>query len=109
MTDFVLENAREQAINPPEEEVEERLPLLPTRKASTNSINRLHRERQRTRSKLAQRRDIDDEEDDETEEEQMIGRQGGDSITANHHYTFNMPGMPANRSEVPYMLLGCVI
>lgn len=111
ITEFVRENSREPATREPEEE-EEKQPLVPIRKVSTNAVGRVYRERQRVRSRLSQRRkgtmDEDDDEDD-TEDEQLVGRQGGDSITANHHYTFNMPGMPANRSEVPYMLLGCVV
>ena len=59
----------------------------------------------RAQSRIAKQGIEEDERgcDSETEEE---GYTRGGPI--NHHYTFNMPGLPANRAKVPYMLLGCV-
>lgn len=109
ITELVRENSRELEAKEPIEEETSKLPLVASRKVSTNAVSRVYRERHKARSRLAQqRRETVDESDEETEDEQLMARQGGDSITANHHYTFNMPGMPADRSEVPYMLLGYV-
>jgi len=105
----VLGTARERPSK--EEREEERLPLVPTRRVSTNAVSRIYRERYKARNKATgrQRRPLEEENDDsESEDELVASRQGVESITANHHYTFNMPSVPANRSEVPYMLLGYV-
>jgi hypothetical protein len=96
-----------------EDDEEEKLPLVPTRRMSTHAVNRVYRERNKTRNRASQRRkgiveEDDSDSNDNEEDERLVGRQGVDSVTANHHYTFNMLGVPANRSEVPYMLLGCV-
>lgn len=102
------------AVHTREETEDADLPLVPTRRVSTHAANRVYRERHRARNRATRRRkgvaeeEEDGDSDDTEEDERLVGRQGVDSITANHHYTFNMPGVPVNRSEVPYMLLGCV-
>ena len=70
-------------------------------------------------SSLAKQRSVVEEPQDETDEvtseDEVEGARRkpslrmGDSITSNHHYTFNMPTAPAPKSEVPYVLLGCVV
>jgi hypothetical protein len=79
--------------------------VVPARKVSTNAVKRVIKGRRRAQSRIAKRSVEEDEKgsDSETEDEGYT-REG----PINHHYTFNMPGLPANRSEVPYMLLGCV-
>ncbi|CCA73287.1 hypothetical protein PIIN_07242 [Serendipita indica DSM 11827] len=69
-------------------------------------------------SSLVKQTSVVDEPQEETDEassgeEHEEGRRKssikkGDSITSNHHYTFNMPTAPAPKSEVPYLLLGYV-
>ena len=78
---------------------------LPVRKVSTNAVKRVIKSRWRAQSRVAKRGIKEDGKgsDSETEDEGYT-REG----PVNHHYTFNMPGLPANRSEVPYMLLGWV-
>ena len=78
---------------------------VPSRKVSTNAVKRVFKGRRRAQSRIG-RQSIEEDEggcDSETEEEGYT-REG----PINHHYTFNMPGLPANRAKVPYMLLGCV-
>jgi len=80
--------------------------VLPARKVSTNAVKRVVKWRRRAQSQIAKRSTKEDEKgsDSETEDERYT-REG----PINHHYNFNMPGLPANRSEVPYMLLVCVV
>ena len=75
---------------------------LPARKVSTNAVKRVVKWRQRAQSRIAKRSIEEDERgyDSETEEEGYT-KEG----LINHHYTFNMPGSPANHAD---MLLGCV-
>jgi len=79
--------------------------VLGARKVSTNAVKRVIKGRRHAQSRIAKRSVERDEigSDSETEDEGYT-RDG----PINHHYTFNIPGLPANRSEVPYMLLGCV-
>lgn len=79
-----------------------------TRKDSQGAVRRVFRERHRAHSRRSKSRAITEEDSNQydefsTDEDQHAGP---DSITSNHHYTFNIPSMPINRSEVPYMLLG---
>ncbi|PVF93420.1 hypothetical protein CPB86DRAFT_715486 [Serendipita vermifera] len=80
------------------EEQDESFSLVPLRKTSTSGVK-------------AQRsiiREEEDEDEGELTDDAPQARIHGDSITANHHYTFNMPNAPESRSEIPYMLLGYV-
>ena len=81
---------------------EQAVATLPARKVSTNAVKRVIKGRRRAQSRIAKRSIEEDENgcDSETEEEEYT-REG----LINHHYTFNMPGLPANRAD---MLLGCV-
>jgi hypothetical protein len=85
------------------------LTTIPTRKVSTSAVKRVYRERQQVRSRGVKKASIV-EEDEGSDTEEYSGEENQprrtDSITSNHHYTFNMPGIPADRSQVPYMLLG---
>lgn len=95
-----------------ENDQNENLAVVPTRKVSTSAVKRVYRERQRARSRGSRRQGILEEEEEESTTDEYSGDENqlnrNESITSNHHYTFNMPGIPADRSEVPYMLLGCV-
>ena len=84
---------------------EKAVATVPSRKVSTNAVKRVFKWRRRAQSRRAKQGIEEDERgyDSETEEEGYT-REG----PINHHYTFNMPGLPANRAKVPYMLLGCV-
>ena len=81
---------------------EKAVATLPVRTVSTNAVKRVIKWRRRAQSRIAKRSIEEDEKgcDSETEEEGYT-REG----PINHHYTFNMPGLPANRAD---MLLGCV-
>ena len=84
---------------------EKAVATVPSRKVSTNAVKRVFKWRRRAQSRIEKQSIEEDERgcDSETEEEGYT-REG----PINHHYTFNMPGLPANRAKVPYMLLGCV-
>ena len=76
--------------------------IILARKVSTNAVKRVNKGRRRVYSRIAQPSEDEQGSESGTEDEGYT-REG----SINHHYTFNLPGLPANRSEVPYMLLGC--
>lgn len=79
--------------------------VIPARKISTNAVKRVMKGRRRASSRTPKQSIEDDEQASESEvESEGYTRES----PINHHYTFNLPGLPANRSEVPYMLLGYV-
>ena len=78
--------------------------IIPARKVSTNAVKRVNKSRRRAHSRIAKPSVEEDEQGSESETDDE-GYTRESSI--NHHYTFNIPGLPATRSEVPYMLLGC--
>jgi hypothetical protein len=80
--------------------------VISTRRVSTKAVTRVNKGRQRARSRIATR---STEEEDEQRSESETEEEGYTrESSVNHHYTFNLPSLPANRSEVPYMLLGYV-
>lgn len=103
----------------PSEEGTGRMSLIPTRRMSGNVVRRVYRGRNQAKSKLStsnkaravveeDQEGSTDEYTDEEDDGRLAGMSKQDSITSNHHYTFNMPSVPVSKSEVPYMLLGYV-
>ena len=103
---------------PSEEETSGKISLIPTRRVSANAVRRVYSGRNKARSKASGSRaraiveeDHDGSTDEYTDDDdgrRTTGIAKQESITSNHHYTFNMPSIPGSRSEVPYMLLGYV-
>jgi hypothetical protein len=90
-------------------EQDESFSLVPLRQASTGVAKGIRDNHQGTRKRRTMRsmvREEEDEDEGELTDDAPHTRIHGDSITANHHYTFNMPTAPESRSEIPYMLLG---
>jgi hypothetical protein len=104
---------------PSEGETSGKMSLIPTRRVSANAVRRVYSGRNKARSKASRSRaraiveeDHDGSTDEYTDEDdgrRTTGIAKQESITSNHHYTFNMPSVPVSRSEVPYMLLGYVL
>lgn len=82
--------------------------VVPSRQVSQSAVKRVYRSRVRARSRLS-RRAKEDEDDETGSEEEYDDQIAGNTVTSNHHYTFNMPSLPTSKSEVPYMLLGYVL
>lgn len=98
-----------------DEEEGGKMALIPTRKTSAHAVRRVYRGKEKAKDKLSttnkarmmvEEDEVTDENEDEEDGEQRAGLAKQESITSNHHYTFNMPSVPVSRSEVPYMLLG---
>ncbi|KAG8844317.1 hypothetical protein FRB91_002681 [Serendipita sp. 411] len=100
------------------EHTEENLSLVPARRDGSSLTELVPNVKGQGGSGVIQRRSTKvEEEEGDTEGAESddgfrnvsgTGRRTGSSITANHHYTFNLPNTPVSRSEVPYMLLGYV-
>jgi len=80
--------------------------VILARKVSTNAVKRVIKGRRRAHNRIANRsvEKADEQESESETEDEGYTRES----SINHHYTFNIPGLPVDRSELPYMLLGCV-
>jgi hypothetical protein len=113
----ILDTRSKEDEDPSEEETSGKMSLIQTRRVSANAVRRVYSGRNKARSKASGNRaraiveedhdgSTDEYTDDDDGRRTTTGIPKQESITSNHHYTFNMPNMPGSRSEVPYMLLG---